>query len=417
MKKSIVLVGTFDSKSQEYLYVKDLIERNNCSVVTVDIGTGLRGTPLFAPDYSKEYVAEMAGSSLQEVMSFGNSGQILKLMETMSTGAIKICRELLEAGRLDGIFSLGGTMGTNLGTTIMRSLPFGLPKVMVSTIASGDTRPFVGTKDIVMVPSIADIAGLNRITENSLTKAAGAIIGMVSVGKPESSERFTIGITTLGSTTKCALQVIRRLEKQGFEGIIFHANGAGGKSMEELVEEEIIRGVFDLSTNEVVDHLYGGWGDAGESRLEIAGRKGIPQLVAPGNLDHVIYSRPEQIPERFKGRYIHRHGPSILVIRTRKKEMIEVGKVIAEKLNKAKGPTAVIIPLRGLSILDKIAEGFDDPEANEALFETLSQNIRSDIPIKRVDAHVLDSAFAEEAAQILYRLVGQTPVAAKSLTN
>lgn len=406
MKKNIVLVGTFDSKSKEYLYIKELIEEHDFNVTTIDIGTGLRGTPLFATDYSKEDVAMMAGSSVEEVLSFGKSGQTLKLMDTMSQGAIRICRQLFEAGELDGIFSLGGTMGTNLGTTIMRSLPFGLPKVMVSTIASGDTRPFIGTKDIVMVPSIADIAGLNRITENSLTKAAGAIIGMVNVGKPESSDKLTIGITTLGGTTECALQVIRRLEEKGFEGVIFHANGAGGKSMEELVEEGIISGVFDLSTNEIVDHLYGGWGDAGETRLEVAGRKGVPQLVAPGNIDHIIYSRLEQIPERFKGRYIHRHGPSILVLRTEKKEMAEVGKVIAEKLNKAKGPTAVILPLKGLSILDKIVkEVFDDHEANEAFFETLSQNIRSDIPIRRVDAHIMDSAFAEEAAEMLYGLM------------
>jgi len=253
-------------------------------------------------------------------------------------------------------------MGTNLGTTVMRSLPFGLPKVMVSTIASADTRPFIDTKDIIMVPSIADIAGLNRIT-------------------------VTIGLTTLGGTTACATHVQKRLEEQGLEGVIFHANGMGGKAMEELIEEDIIKGVFDLSTNEVVDHLYGGFSDAGDMRLEVAGRKGIPQLVSPGNIDHIMYSREDQIPERFKHQYIHRHGPSILVLRTKKKEMAEVGKVMAEKLNKAKGPTAVILPLKGF-------------------FESLSENLNPEIEIKRVDAHITDGLFAEEAAKLLFRILG-----------
>jgi uncharacterized protein (UPF0261 family) len=406
MEKTIVLVGTFDTKSKEYLYVKEIIERNHYNVITIDMGTGARGRPVFNPDYPKEEVVKMAGSSTEEVISFGNSGQTMRLMQTMSAGAIKICRKLYESGKLDGILSLGGTMGTNLGTTVMRSLPFGLPKVMVSTIASGDTRPFIGTKDIIMVPSIGDVAGLNRITENSLYKGAGAIIGMVGVGKPKTSEKLTIGITTLGGTTSCAAHVQKGLEERGIEGVIFHANGAGGKAMEELIEEDIISGVFDLSTNELVDHLYGGWSDAGDTRLEVAGRKGIPQLVSPGNIDHIIYSREDQIPERFKHQYIHRHGPSILVLRTKKREMIEVGKVMAEKLSRAKGPTAVILPLNGLSILDKIVEEFNDPEANNAFFETLSENLNPDIEMKRVDAHITDSAFAEEAEKMLLRLLG-----------
>ena len=405
MEKTIALVGTFDTKSKEYLYVKEIIELNHYNVITIDIGTGFRGKPAVPPDYSKEEVVKMAGSSIEEVLSFGRSGQTLRLMETMSAGAIKICRELYEAGKLDGIFSLGGTMGTNLGTTVMRSLPFGLPKVMVSTIASTDTRPFIDTKDIIMVPSIADIAGLNRITENSLNKAAGAIIGMVGVGKPKISEKLTIGITTLGGTTACATHVQKGLEDQGLEGVIFHANGMGGKAMEELIEEDIIKGVFDLSTNEVVDHLYGGFSDAGDMRLEVAGRKGIPQLVSPGNIDHIMYTREDQIPERFKHQYIHRHGPSILVLRTKKKEMAEVGKAMAEKLNKAKGPTAVILPLKGLSILDKVIEEFDDPESNNAFFESLSENLNPEIEIKRVDAHITDGLFAEEAAKMLFRLM------------
>ncbi len=272
----------------------------------------------------------------------------------MSEGAIQICNQLYESGQLDGMISIGGTMGTSLGTRIMRAMPFGLPKVMLSTVASGDTRPYIGTKDIVMISSIADIAGLNRITEVTLRQAAGAVVGMVSVGEAKPSDKPLLGITTLGGTTNCALWVKKEFEAKGYEVVIFHANGCGGKAMEEMIEQGLIQVVFDLSPNEIVDHLYQGWGDAGPTRMEEAGRKGIPQLIAPGNIDHIIYPSPDRILERFRHQYVHVHGTGIYVLRTKKKEMIEVAEVMAEKINKAMGKTAVIFPLKGLSILDKV---------------------------------------------------------------
>jgi uncharacterized protein (UPF0261 family) len=205
----------------------------------------------------------------------------------------------------------------------------------------------------------------------------------------------------LGGTTGCALHVKKRLEEKGYEVVIFHANGVGGKTMEELIEEGLIQGVFDLSTNEIVDNLYGGFTDAGPSRLEAAGRKGIPQLVAPGNVDHIIYSSPDKIPERFKNQHVHVHGPSVHVLRTKKNEMIEVARIMAEKLNKAKGITGVIFPAKGLSILDQVDKEFDDPSANSAFLDTLRQTLRPDIEIKVVDAHITESIFAEEAATML----------------
>jgi uncharacterized protein (UPF0261 family) len=405
MKKTIVLVGALDTKAEESLYIKNLIEVNNYQVTTIDVGTGWRGELIFPPDYAREEVAKIAGSSIEEILSMGESGQENRMMELMARGAIRICQQLYESGKFHGIISVGGTMGTSLGTRIMRALPFGLPKVMLSTIASGDTRPYIGTKDIVMISSIADIAGLNRITEVTLRQAAGAVMGMTSVGEGKASVKPLIGITTLGGTTNCALHIKKGFEGKGYETVIFHANGCGGRAMEEMIEQGMIHGVFDLSPNEIVDHLYQGWSDAGSTRMEEAGKRGIPQLVSPGNIDHIIYSREDQIPERFRHQYIHRHGPSILVLRTKRNEMIEVGKVMAEKLNRAKGPTAVILPLKGLSILDKTVEEFNDPESNNAFFDSLSGNLNPNIEIRRVDAHITDTAFAEEAERMLSGLL------------
>jgi uncharacterized protein (UPF0261 family) len=405
MGNNVVLLGTFDTKGIEFLYVKDLFEKNKDKVLTIDVGTGARGDLIFSPDYPREEVVKRGGSTMQDIMSLGQKGQETRITEIMSDGALHICLELYEAGKIDGVLSLGGSMGTNIATRVMRGLPFGLPKVMVSTIASGDTRPYVGTKDIVMIPSIADIAGLNRITETSLANAAGAVMGMMSVEKPKVSNRPVIAVTTLGATTPCALQVKKLLEDKGYEMVVFHANGMGGRAMDEMIKEGLIQGVFDLSTNEIVDHLYNGWGDAGPMRLEAAGEKGIPQLVAPGNIDHIIYSSKDRIPERLKHQHIHYHGPNILVLRTKKAEMIEVAKVMAEKINKAKGRVAVILPLKGVSPLDKVDKEFDDPEANLAYFETLKKELRPDVLIREVNAHISESVFANEAADLLYGLL------------
>ncbi len=405
MKKNIALVGTLDTKWEEFHYVKDLIEKNNYHVTTIDVGTGWRGKLVFAPDYAREEVARAGGSSVKEVLALGERGQENRMMEVMADGAIRICLQLYESGRLDGVLSLGGTMGTTLGTRIMRALPFGLPKVMLSTIASGDTRPYISTKDIVMISSIADIAGLNRVTETTLRQAAGAVMGMVAAGTVKASEKPLIGITTLGGTTNCALQVKKELEGKGYETVIFHANGCGGRAMEEMIDQDLIQGVFDLSTNEVVDHLYQGWSDAGPMRLEVAGKKGIPQLIAPGNIDHIIYGSPDKVLARFKDQNIHVHGTGIYVLRTKRNEMIEVARAMAEKINKSKGKTAVIFPLRGLSILDKVDKEFDDRESNFAFFETLKQNLKPEVKVREVNAHVTDSLFAEEAAEILYNLM------------
>lgn len=405
MKKNVVLVATLDTKSEESRFVKEILENQNLRVVTIDVGTGLRGQPVFAPDYPAEEVARAAGTTVSELLEIGQKGQEMIVMERMIAGASAIGGRLYAEGKLHGIFSLGGTMGTHMGTSVMRSLPFGVPKVMVSTAASGDVRGWVGTKDITMIPSIADIVGLNRITRISLRRAAGALVGMVFSGEELLSDRPLIAVTTLGGTTAGAMRFKKRLEERGYEVVIFHAIGIGGMAMEELISEGKIQGVFDLSTNEVIDHLYGGMTDAGPKRLEMAGAMGLPYLVAPGNLDHLLFVSRERIPEQFRGREVHAHGPTVLLLRSRKPEMEEVGKIMAQKLNVAKGPTAIIFPLRGFSIANKLAkEGFDDPEADHLLLETLKNNLRPDIKIIECDIHIDDEEFAQQAVEVFLNL-------------
>jgi len=405
MKKNIVLVATLDTKGSECLYLKKLIEKKGHKVISIDMGTGARGELLYPPEYPREQVVKAAGSSMEEIDSLGKTGQENRIIDIMSEGTIKICQELYDSGNIHGVISLGGTMGTSLGTRVMRALPFGLPKVMLSTLASGDVRRYVGTKDIVMLPSIADIAGLNRITETTLTQAAGTIVGMVSMGKVKGSKRPLIGITTLGGTTTCALQAKKRLEAKGYEVVIFHANGMGGRAMEEMIEQDLIQAVFDLSPNEVVDHIYQGWGDAGPMRLVEAGKKGIPLLLAPGNIDHIMYSSLENIPERFKHQYVHVHGPGINVLRTKKNEMIEVAKFMAEKMNNATGKVAIIFPRKGLSVLDRVDKEFDDLDANYAWLDTMKQYLKPGIEVREVDVHVTDISFGDVGAEMLYKMM------------
>ncbi len=402
MGKTVVLIASLDTKSEESKFVKDILESQDLRVITIDVGTGLRGRPTFVPDYPAEEVAKSAGTSLTEILEMGRGTQDdTAFMGKMSAGASAIVSRLYAEGKLHGIFSLGGTAGTHMATSVMRSLPFGVPKVMVSTAASGDVRGWVGTKDIVMIPSIADIVGLNRITRNSLRKAAGAIRGMIFSDEEFISDTPLIAITTLGGTTETAMRFKKRLEEKGYEVVVFHAIGIGGKTMEELIKEGKIQGVFDMSTNEVIDHLYGGMTDGGPSRLEAAGAMGLPYLVAPGNLDHLIFTSPERIPEQFKGRKVFSHGPSIHIIRSRKTEMEELGRVMAEKLNKAKGPTRVIFPLKGFSFanIHVDREEFDDPESDYLLLETLKKNLRSEIKVIECDLHINDEEFAYRAAE------------------
>ena len=274
--KSVVFVGTFDTKGIEAEFIKGLLEKRNCGVITVDLGTGTKGKPPFMCDYPPDKVAEAAGVSIDEIRALGQAGKSQEWIQLMGKGAAAIARKLFEEKKCDGIISFGGNAGTSLASLAMKSLPFGLPKVICSTVASGNTRPYVGTQDICMIPSIADIAGLNRITKVSLTQAAAALLGMMSVGFPERSTRPLIAITEIGRLADSSIRMRAILEEAGYETVLFHGVGTGGKALEEMIEQGQVQGILDLSLNEVMDHLHGGSCDAGPTRLEAAARKGIP---------------------------------------------------------------------------------------------------------------------------------------------
>lgn len=400
MKKTIVLVGTLDTKGEEYAYIRDKIIELGCQVIVVD--AGVLGAPLFEPDITREQVAQAAGMKMEDIVTLGEGEAI----QTMAEGATQIVQELYRSGKLDGILSAGGSMSTSLATAIMRTLPVGVPKVMFSTVATLNTPAYVGTKDIAMIHSVADVLGLNRMTRRMLATAAGAVVGMVQADPgPVKSDKPFISITLHGDLMPCAKQVKSLLEAKGYEVIVFAATGAGGRALEEWIGNGLIDGVFDLTTHELVDGIFGGLEDAGPSRLETAGRMRLPQLVAPGKIDIFTYKASEELPERWRGRKNFLHNPEIRCIRTTGEEMAQVGKVMAEKLNKATGPTAVVVPLKGVAARDREGDDWYDPQSILSFTHSLKRALRPGIEVIEVDAHINDKLFGETAATLLDELM------------
>jgi len=405
VKKTIVLLGRLDSKGKEYAYVKSQILRGDFDVIVADTGT--RGTPQFKPDISREEVAQAAGVRIQDVVDPTDENKEIRVM---MEGASKIAQRLRDSGRLDGMMCLGGSRGTAIGTAAMRALPFGIPKVMVSTIASGDMRPYVGTKDITLIHSVTDILGLNRMTKRLLAYAAGAIMGAVAADTGfETSGRPFIAMSSMGGINRAVFSAQKTLEDNGFEVVAFHTVGTGGRALEEAVEQGVIDGVLDLVTHELTDHLYGGFCDAGPARLEAAGKKGIPQVVAPGCLDFIVFSPPEKIPEGLRDRKVYRHTPEVAILRANKDEMASIGKVMAEKLNRALGPLVFIVPSQGFSPANRRGKPLFDPEADRAFVEVLRQNLKPSVRLVEVDAHINDELFAKQAVSLLCELMQKRP--------
>jgi uncharacterized protein (UPF0261 family) len=404
MPKTIVLVATLDTKGAEARYLKEQIEQRGVRTLVVD--GGVLGQPQWEAHVSRKEVARRGGSTLSRVQALHHEGEA---MEVMIKGAARVVQELHRAGQLDGIVSLGGSMGTSLGTGAMRALPFGVPKLMVSTMASRDTRLYVGTKDIAMLYSVADIAGLNRMTRRILANAAGAIVGMVKAEQYNGQEDLTdeplIAISNLGTTEGCARRARSLLEERGYETIVFHTVGAGGRALEECVQEGLIDGVLDISIHEVVDILFDGDYDAGQDRLEAAGRMSIPQVVAPGSIDFIACGDPAKLPDRFKGRKMHVHNPAICCVRANADELRSTGRVVAEKLNQARGPVAVVIPRLGFSSFDEEGGVFWEPETDRVFALALKASLKPEIEVIEVEAHINDPLFAETMVEVLDRLM------------
>jgi len=391
---AVVIVGTLDTKGEEIGFARDVIEAQGIDVHLVDVG--VMGAPEGEPDTSASEVAEAGGSSLEALREAGDRGEA---MAVMGDGATAVATRLHEQGRLDGILGLGGSGNTSIATTAMRALPVGVPKFMVSTMASGDTEPYVGSRDIAMLYSVADIEGLNQLSRQVIANAALAMVGMVS-NEPdvEVEDRPTIGLTMFGVTTPCVQAAREYLEDRGYETIVFHATGTGGRAMESLIEEGIIDGVLDVTTTEWADELVGGVLSAGPHRLEAAGEAGIPQVVSTGALDMVNFGPRDSVPEEFEGRQFHVHNPQVTLMRTTPEENAELGAIIAEKLDAATGPTALALPLGGVSMLDVEGEDFYDPEADAALFDALREQLDDDVELIERDTDLNDEAFAHAIA-------------------
>ncbi|MDB6020731.1 MAG: hypothetical protein JWQ04_588 [Pedosphaera sp.] len=396
---TIAILGTMDTKGEEHAFVAEQIRRRGHQVLVIDVGT--LGEPVLKPDVTRQQVAQAAGADLAAVAKRQDRGEAIAMM---SKGAPVVLAKLVDAKKIDGVISLGGGGGTAIGTAAMRALPIGFPKLMVSTLASGNTSQYIGVKDIVMFPSIVDVAGLNRISRQILTRAAGAICGMVeSVENPPDNlaDKPVIVASMFGNTTDCVQAARKILEHAGYEVLVFHATGTGGRTMESLIETGLVAGVLDITTTEWADELVGGFLSAGPTRLEAAAKHGVPAIVTPGCLDMVNFHAPETVPAKFKGRNFYQHNPQVTLMRTTPEECAQLGKIIADKLNASKGPVTVLLPLQAISVISAPGQKFCDPAADKALFETLKKNLRTGIKVVEMDCAVNDPRFAEACAKEL----------------
>jgi uncharacterized protein (UPF0261 family) len=398
---SVFLLATLDTKGPEAAFVRDRLRALELDVRVVDVGC--LGEPAFVANVSREEVFRAAGTELDRARAQNDRGQAVTLA---ASGAAQLIREAALRGEVDGVLGLGGSAGTTIGTAAMRQLPIGVPKLMVSTLASGQVRPYVGDKDILMLNSVVDIAGINRISRSILSAAAAAMAGLVKyrmadeagAGKP------LVAATMFGVTTPCVQRAREILEQAGYEVLVFHATGNGGQAMESLISEGFIAGVLDITTTELADELVGGILSAGPERLTAAGRKRVPQVVSVGALDMVNFGPPSTVPEKFRTRKFHRHNPTVTLMRTTVDENSQLGVEIGRKVAAGQGPAAILLPLQGVSAIDREGQPFDDPAAREALYQGIRQS-RGNVELLELDCHINDSAFAERAAGKLIELM------------
>lgn len=404
--KTIAVIAALDTKGQEAAFVRDLIEGRGHHALVID--SGVLGIPGIAATVGRDAVARAGGDDIDALRAAGDKA---RAMAAMHRGAAVTAAQLHAEGRIDGMIGLGGTAGTTIGTSAMRALPVGFPKVMVSTVAAGDTRAYVGTKDVTMMYSVVDIAGLNGISTRILANAAGAIIGMVETEPPVVIARPVIAASMFGNTTTLVDRARSIMEVAGYEVLVFHATGAGGQTMESLIADGFITGVYDVTTTEWADELAGGVFAAGPTRLDAAAQAGIPQVVAPGCLDMVNFGGPDTVPAHYRGRKLYEWNPSVTLMRTTPEENAQLGRILATKVNASTAPVTVFLPLGGVSQLDSPGGEFWWPEADAALYDAIKATLRPDIPLVSLDLNVNDPAFADATTARLLEYVG---VAAKT---
>lgn len=404
---TIALLGTMDTKGEEHAFVAQQIKARGHQTLVIDVGA--LEPPKLAPDVPREQIAHAAGADLGAILARRDRGEAVA---AMAKGAPIVLARLAAEKRIDGVISLGGGGGTAIATAAMRALPIGFPKLMVSTLASGNTAQYVGSKDIVMFPSIVDVAGLNRISRQILTRAAGAICGMVEAQPPAAGDKPVVVASQFGNTTACVDHARKILEAAGYEVLVFHATGIGGRTMESIIESGMVAGVLDITTTEWADELVGGFLGAGPTRLEAAARHGVPAIVTPGCLDMVNFHGPESVPPRFKGRNFYQHNPQVTLMRTSPEECAQLGKIIAGKINLSTGPVTVLLPRQAISVISAPGQPFHDPAADQALFDALKANLRAGLEVIEMDCAINDPKFAEACAQTLLKNMGKTQATA-----
>lgn len=413
MPQTVLLIGTLDTKGREIAYVRDRIQQHGVGTLVLD--SGILGEPLdIVPDITRAEVARAAGSDLETLRNIGTRGAAV---ERMTEGVRQLALDLFGEGRLQGVICLGGAEGAVLGAAAMGALPIGVPKIIITPIASGKRHfgTLMGTRDVMVVHSVVDILGINPISRAIFDNAAAAIAGMVKAGPsmvgagngPAAAEdgRKYVGITMLGNTTRAVMRIKERLAEAGCEGVIFHSNGVGGPAMEELAEAGMFAGVIDYTTDELSDQLVGGFHAGGERRLERVGELGLPQVVVPGCVDFTVQGSRDAVPERLHGRPAYYHNPAFTLVRLLADEMEQVGRIMARKLNGARGPVVVVVPAGGLSIPNVPGGVFWDPEADARFWEALRADLREDIPLIALEAHINDDAFADRVAEEFLNLM------------
>ncbi|MDO8213560.1 Tm-1-like ATP-binding domain-containing protein [Conexibacter sp. CPCC 206217] len=390
-------MGTLDTKGQELDYARTRLQQLGLQTLLVDVG--VMGEPLVAADVTREEVAAAAGIELARLVAEGDRGEAV---ETMARGAAEVAARLHADGRLAGIMSLCGSAGARIAATAMRALPLGVPKLLVSTVVGGDTRPYIGTADITMMYAVLDVSGINRISSRIITNAAGALAGMITVEPPvaEHEERPIVAATMFGVTTPCVTRARERLERAGYEVLVFHSIGIGGDSMEALVRDGLVDAVLDVTTTELADELAGGICASGPGRLDLSDTE-VPRVVSLGALDMVNFGPIDSVPSRYADRTLYQHNAAITLMRTSAQECAELGRTIARRINAAKGPLAVAIPRGGLSAIDAEGQPFHSPEANAALFDALLADLRPDVEVLDLSYNINDPAFADAIADLL----------------
>ncbi len=401
MARTVVLIGALDTKGAEYAFVKSLIEREGLTTLVVDFG--VMGEPAFAPDVTRDEVVAAAGGDLAYLASGQHKDEA---MSTVAKGLAIVVRRLYEAGRLDGILAMGGTGGTSVATAAMRDLPVGVPKVMVSTVAGGDVSAYAGSRDITFMPSIVDVAGLNRISRQVFSNAAGAISGMVQlVVQPAEEERPLVAASMFGNTTAAVGFARGMLEEAGYEVLVFHATGSGGRTMESLITDGYIAGSLDITTTELADYVCGGVFSAGAERCLAASRAGVPAVLVPGCVDMANFDSIDTVPERFRHRKLYEWNPNVTLLRTNVEENARIGALIAAAANASTAPVMVFLPLRGVSMLDSPGGDFWDPEADRACFDAIRRDLKPGIGVEELDLNINDEAFAQAVTHALLRFM------------